>query len=169
MIKIMKNPEIIIKKIINQLYKEDDFLIRNNVCERSLMFRIALYLQKEFPEYFVDCELNKMGTKQNGKSCKIMQYNEGDEPKKVYIDIIIHRRKPDKDDSNYICIEIKRTKKGIEKDINRIKRMTKQDYAFEYQGNKYLFGYKYGFLLYLPKDLNKKSIRKFINGIEESL
>jgi hypothetical protein len=161
-----KTIENIICQCIEKLYKKDKYLFDCMVCERSLMFRLGHYLQlrNEFRNYFVDCEFNKKGSKENGSDFKVMKYDENGELKRIYVDIIIHTRKPEEDESNFICIEIKRTKKGITKDEKRLKIMTRQKSAFEHNGNTYIFGYKYGFLLYLPKIKEKMEIDTFVDG-----
>ena len=47
-----------IKNALLRFYKEDSYLIDNNVHERSLTFRCGMYLQNEFPNWKVDCEYN---------------------------------------------------------------------------------------------------------------
>jgi hypothetical protein len=44
---------------IISLLEEDHYLIQNNVSERAITHKLAEYLQKEFPEYKVDCEYNR--------------------------------------------------------------------------------------------------------------
>ena len=103
-----------IKNALLFFYKEDSYLIDNNVHERSLTFRCGIYLQNEFPNWKVDCEYNK--------NCQTFQYNKllsarcdkepkfnckecGDHRKcTVFPDIIIHQRGPDK---NLLVIEAK--------------------------------------------------------------
>jgi hypothetical protein len=48
-----------IKNALLLFYKEDSYLIDNNVHERSLTFRLGMYLQQEFSGWDVDCEYNK--------------------------------------------------------------------------------------------------------------
>jgi hypothetical protein len=103
-----------IKNALLRFYKEDSYLIDNNVHERSLTFRLGMYLQNEFPDYNVDCEYNK--------NCQTFQHNKllsarcDEEPKfnckecgdhrkcTVFPDIIIHQRGTDK---NLLVIEAK--------------------------------------------------------------
>ena len=103
-----------IKNTLLLFYKEDSYLIDNNVHERSLTFRLGMYLQNEFPNWKVDCEYNK--------NCQTFQYNKllsarcdkepkfnckecGDHRKcTVFPDIIIHQRGTDK---NLLVIEAK--------------------------------------------------------------
>jgi hypothetical protein len=46
---------------IEKLCQRDLILIQNDVNERSISHRLALYLQNEFPEWDVDCEYNPQG------------------------------------------------------------------------------------------------------------
>ena len=56
-----------VERALLLFYKEDSYLIENNVHERSLTFRLGMYLQNEFPDWKVDCEYNK--------NCQTFQYN----------------------------------------------------------------------------------------------
>ena len=44
---------------LNTFFKNDSYLVKNNLHEVSLSHRIALYLDETFPNYNVDCEWNK--------------------------------------------------------------------------------------------------------------
>lgn len=103
-----------IKNALLRFYKEDSYLIDNNVHERSLTFRLGMYLQNEFPDYNVDCEYNK--NYQTFQYNKLLSARCDKEPKfnckecgdhrkcTVFPDIIIHQRGTDK---NLLVIEAK--------------------------------------------------------------
>lgn len=155
-----------IKNSIKKLYGKDGDkdLFERKLCERCLMFRLAYYLQKKFPNYFVDCEFNKMLSK--NENTEKINFNKLDEKPvkidgksgKMYTDIIIHKRNCNKKD-NFVCIEIKRVKRSIENDKKRLKMMT---------NNKPLnyYAYDYGFFIYLPKDKCNSEINIFKDGEE---
>lgn len=48
------------------LQKNDSFLLENEVNERTIAHKFAEYLQKQFPDWNVDCEYNRMGDKSQG-------------------------------------------------------------------------------------------------------
>jgi hypothetical protein len=102
-----------IKNALLRFYKEDSYLIDNNVHERSLTFRLGMYLQNEFPDYNVDCEYNKVG---NGdpKRIDLLMKAQQDCPQDcnkcaankcvVFPDIIVHKRGREE---NILVIEAK--------------------------------------------------------------
>lgn len=162
--------EIVVFKVINdcveKLYAEkgDKYLFDCNVCERCLMFRLAYQLQLKFPNYFVDCEFNKMGFGGHKAELKVEPDSSGNKSKKMYADIIIHKRNSHLAD-NFICIEMKRKEKDFENDILRLKNMTNND-GFVIGNMNYVYNYNFGFYLYLPEDKSKCEIRIFKNGVE---
>ena len=144
-----------IQNALNTFYKNDSFLIENNLCEKCLVHRLAIYLENErFPGYFIDCEYNK--SLLNEKSVPKIASN----PNGNFIDIIITKR-----DDNYkhdlICFEIKRWNNyhGRKKDIENLEILTKGD----------RFGYGYGFYIVLGKAKEKTKIEVYRRGnkIEE--
>jgi len=158
---------IIKQKIINcvdKLYLEDKYLFDCEICERCLMFRLAYYLQIEFFDYFVDCEFNKMGFYGYKHANKVEPIRHGKGVKKMYADIIIHKRNSNIQD-NFICLEIKRTRKGLSNDLKRLKNMTRER-GFSYKYTNYIYAYNYGFLILLPKNKDKPEIKIFKNGEE---
>lgn len=44
---------------VKEVYRNDDYLIRCGLSERTLTVRLAMYLQQAFPDYDVDGEYNK--------------------------------------------------------------------------------------------------------------
>ena len=143
------NKNTIKDKIINcvdKLYSKDKYLFDCKVCERCLMFRLAYYLQVEFPKYFVDCEFNKMGFIGNKNQDKIEPNSLGDGLKRMFADIIIHKRNSNTED-NFICLEIKRTKKTKQQQVfDALTRIAKVQFPelIPILGSKEIFNYRNG-------------------------
>ena len=139
-----------IRNALNTFYKNDSFLLENNLCERCLVHRIAVYLENErFPGYFIDCEYNKSFFDKKSVP-KIASNLNGN-----YIDIIITKR-DDKRIHDLICFEIKRCDNYHKrnKDRENLEILTK--------GN--LFWYDYGFYIILGKSKEKTKIEVYIKG-----
>lgn len=153
-----------INSCVDKLYNKDKYLFDCKVCERCLMFRLAYYLQIKFSDYFVDCEFNKMGFYGYKHESKVEPTKQDSRLKKMYADIIIHKRNSNIQD-NFICLEIKRTKRGIDNDLKRLENMTREN-GFQYENTNYVYAYDFGFLIYLPKDRTKSEIKIFKNGEE---
>lgn len=156
-----------IQKCVQRLYKKDKYLFECGVCERSLMFRLAYYLQKEFTGYSVDCEFNKLGFNENMTGNKMMFDPATNELKRIYVDIIIHKRNSNLTD-NFICLELKRTRKDMESDTQRLKIMTSKN-GFTYEAKNYLFNYDFGFFILLPKNEQNAEIHVFQDGKVKSI
>lgn len=139
---------------VKKLLKDDKYLFDCKICERSLMMRLWYYLQNEFSNYFVDCEFNKMWNWDNMEQPKEMP-NEDWVMKKIYADIIIHKREPT--NGNLICIEIKRNSYS-KSDVHRLKKMTQQQ-GFAVEWTYYKFAYKYGFFVSFCDKLKKPKVK----------
>lgn len=158
-----------IKIVLDKLYSEEPSLFyRNNgraTCERSLVFRFALYLQEYFSEYFVDCDYNSsfwqyyngVNLLSGENSAKYIKNPDGSFTSR-FIDIIVHKRTASQS-NNFICLEIKKWNAGkTSKDINNLEVLT---------GNE--FNYKAGFHIVLGKTLEQTKIRIFQRGREIKL
>ena len=148
-----------IKECLEKLYQKDSILFeRNNgegLCERCIVFRFALYLQKKFPDYFVDCDFNSSsenGQPLNGKS---IPEPDGGTSTKRFVDIIVHKRMTETN-SDFICFEIKKwnsnNRQAAEKDKNNLKELTSK------------YGYRYGFYLIFGKTKQETQWGIFQNG-----
>ena len=120
--------EQLIKKSLDDLYRNDKYLIDHKVAERDITHKFAHYFENymqdtEIKSYNVDCEYNRngYGIKQvNGKS--------------VYPDFILHKRGSNED--NLLIIEFKTWwNPDNDADIDKIRWM---------MSPKLIFQYKYG-------------------------
>lgn len=146
--KIMNmDDEKIKEKVMNSirfLLKNDFHLLEIEANERSIAHKLAEYLQREFPDWHVDCEYNRYGK-------EIKKTNEGN----VLPDIIVHLRNTP---FNLLVIELKCSNKNYERDIKKLKNFTEQK-----EGK---FEYKLGlFLKILDKEI--KEMIWFKNGQQQ--
>lgn len=49
----------IIKEVLNELYKKDKILIKNETHKIAISHKIACYLNNKFENWDVDCEYNR--------------------------------------------------------------------------------------------------------------
>lgn len=108
-------------KACQKLLTRDSALLQKDVNERSISHRLALYLQKEFPKWDVDCEYNR----DEGVPKRIFQVGDNDiqgngEPfiqdtkaRTVFPDIIVHHRGKSGTPNNLLIIEIKKTTSNV--------------------------------------------------------
>lgn len=104
-----------IREALRQLQESEDFVLRNDVNERTITHRLALYLEPYFPEWSVDIEYNRVG---DAADPKRLDWNEiaydaspeelvrDTEARTVYPDVIIHERG---EPNNLLVIEVKKS------------------------------------------------------------
>jgi hypothetical protein len=92
-----------------EAFIKDEFdLLKVNANERSLTHRLAIHVEREFPDYHVDCEYNRQGQCPK-KLDEFRKTIDSDDTTgvTVYPDIIVHRRGTK---TNFIVIEAKTSK-----------------------------------------------------------
>lgn len=168
-----------IKIAIEMLRVNDNYLLKNDINERSITHKLSMYLDQTFGNmYDVDCEFNRDVNNITG-SKKIIYYereledgwnsfsqssmNEQDRVEKsVYPDIIIHKR--GKNVANLMAVEVKKSTSRVneEYDFLKLKCYTRLD---DYNS----LNYKYGvFIKFFTKQKNYKEpqIIYFEKGIK---
>lgn len=134
---------------LSELFKNDRILIKNNINERTISHRLAIYLQKEFQDYDVDCEYNRHCSEI--KTIEIPRDKDGNEiiiswddseQKTIFPDIIVHKRNNDM--NNLVVIEIKKSTNFVDKsyDENKLKSFTRNN----------SYNYKYGIFIFIDID-----------------
>ena len=100
-----------VENALAKFLKNESYLLKEDVNERSITHILAEYLKPEFPGYDIDCEYNKRTKDGNTIPKKLMERiettrSDDTDGKKVYPDIIIHKR-PDAE-HNLLVIEVKK-------------------------------------------------------------
>jgi len=116
------------------LYRHDCELLAVDANERSITHKLAEHLQREFPEWHVDCEYNRVGceTKRLRRRINIGTPKLDDlEAKTVFPDIIVHRRMTDE---NLLVMEVKKASgRDNTGDIEKLELFTNDPkYRYEY-------------------------------------
>lgn len=151
----------IVEKAIKVFNAKEKYLLENDLSERCVCSRFALYLQKIisriglYKEYIVDVEYNRGA---DGKDYAPKRLGHDSSP--ITVDIIVHKR-GHKDQvrkhgrreiigyCNLICIEMKkdgdvRGEESVESDRERLYTMTRMIRDI---GDGNIFGYSIGFLI----------------------
>jgi hypothetical protein len=111
---------------IDMLFARDAQLFDTEVSEWAIAHRIAVYLERYFEGWNVDCEYNRVGldgaTKHNAEG--------------VYKrpDIVVHHRGMTQKEHNLLVIEVKR--KNSDEDYDKLREFTSppcQNRKFQYQ------------------------------------
>lgn len=153
-----------VENAICKLFKRDRYLLQNNLNERTIAHKFAMYLQEEFIDYDVDCEYNKNVDEKNGakniyileeeldelrSSIKYVASKRHEETKKlkqefavisIYPDILVHKR--GNNERNLLIIEIKKSTNLTDREFD-FKKL--QCYTEKSEHNK--LHYKYGLFI----------------------
>ncbi|MFH6983596.1 hypothetical protein [Marinoscillum luteum] len=118
-----------------ELLARDEFLLINDLSERSISHKLAEYLQTQFPDYHVDCEYNGSAANDYEKKKINIVWEQLAEAgllhdremelegevliRSVFPDIIIHQR--GSHDENLCIIEIKKSSSAVDHKYDHIK------------------------------------------------
>lgn len=140
-----------VKIALGVLRKNDSFLLESDANERSIAHKLAEYLQKQFPDWHVDCEYNRKGL-ETKKLEGIKECEEGRRRNIVYPDIIVHERNTR---HNLLVIELKKKDQNYQCDLRKLELFT---------DTKDEFGYTLG--LFIRFDDSRIELKWFKNGKE---
>lgn len=115
---------------IEQLLKQDAYLLETDLAERTICGRLAMYLQQHFPDFDVDVEYNRNGDE--GKRLEgvkdyvrisreqgVLRAHEEEFGVSVSPDIIIHKRGAD--GPNLVVIEVKKEGNPVDGEYDDLK------------------------------------------------
>ncbi len=118
---------------LERLAREDGYLFENNLGERCIAARLAMYLQAEFPEHNVDAEYNRDGDipKHLGLNDDCANYRDENGQMLVVPDVIVHRRGVE--GPNILVLEVKKTSNPAPRDCDRARiRAFCRQYEYEF-------------------------------------
>ena len=123
--------ESCLNRAVERLESLDGYLLENRHHEQSISHRLAVYLEQEFPDWYVDCEYNRAGGGSDPKR--------GPDGQPNIPDIIVHQR--GQYGPNLLAIEIKPSSKPeSEQNTDRNKL------------RGYLSGHAYSYAVFLTYD-----------------
>jgi hypothetical protein len=160
---------VILKKFLKALtnfYLRDVKLVEYKVAERALTHKLAEHIQREFPEYDVDCEYNKVGEGDPKRLGRFMYETQGGRSNTchrdcdrcrrnkcvIFPDIIVHHRGKSE---NLLVVEAKTawSERSRKKDFKKLQGLVNSE---EYQ---YSLGISIVF--HNQIEMTKESIRLF--------
>jgi hypothetical protein len=98
-----------LNKAVQVLNEKDRYLLENDLSERCIASRLAMYLQPLFPDQVVDVEYNRAGDmpKRLNLPDECANFRDADGRSLVVPDIIVHTRGPN--GPNLLVLELKKT------------------------------------------------------------
>lgn len=112
---------------INELMRRDRYLLEVDANERSISHRFAIYLERHFPGYDVDCEYNRDGIDPKEVVWFDTQPTTEDaDAKTVFPDIIVHKR--GEQSRNLLVVEMKKVgnPQPRDRDLGKLRAYRKQ-------------------------------------------
>ncbi|MEO1855567.1 hypothetical protein [Chromohalobacter sp.] len=116
---------------LGTLLERDSYLLTASATERSLSFRLAMYLQQAFPDWDVDIEYNRWsGPCKRTRHMTTVSHTADTDARTAYPDIIIHHRGTHE---NLAAIEVQKSTNsfGKHQDIKKIQSY-KRDSGFHH-------------------------------------
>jgi hypothetical protein len=108
---------------LQEFYAQEAFLLDKDAGERALTHRLAVYLEKQYPGWQVDCDYNRLGERMLRLPHGTIVSTDDALGKSIFPDIVVHQRAvPD----NLLAVEVRKATnhQPIEHDQQKLKAMT---------------------------------------------
>jgi hypothetical protein len=90
---------------LGELYAREAYLFEKDLGERTLTHRLAVYLERQFPGWEVDCDYDRLGERTLRMPKGSIVSTDDHLGKSVYPDIVVHQRAvPD----NLLAVEVRK-------------------------------------------------------------
>ncbi len=118
---------------MRRVVDNDRHLLENDLSERCIAARLALYLQAEFPDHDVDVEYNRLGDAVKRlrlpDECVRRRNRDGDPP--AVPDVIVHKRGPA--GPNILVLELKKTSSPVSRQCDSVRiREFREQLGYEF-------------------------------------
>lgn len=117
--------QIRLVRALRTLLDQDDDILNIDINERTLTHRLAIYVEKEFPNWNVDCEYNRINDvpkKIPYEPCAHLHKKDispdETEARTVFPDIIVHKRITE---NNLLVIEVKKSSNALPDECDLLK------------------------------------------------
>jgi hypothetical protein len=141
-------------KAIEEFYAREGLLFDKDLGERALTHRMAVYLERQFDGWEVDCDYNRLGERLLKMPHGTIVSTDDELGKSIFPDIVVHRRTVPE---NLLAMEVRKASnhQPIEHDQHKLRGMTDP---------LLWFAYRVGVLLVLGKG-KVKSSDVFLGGV----
>lgn len=116
---LARPPGAAVAEALRTLLLRDAFLLEVDANERSIAYRLAMYLQMGLPDLHIDCEYNRDGVDPKKiQHLGLYPVDDDTEARTVFPDIIAHKRGTNE---NYLVIELKKSTNSANRAIDYAK------------------------------------------------
>jgi hypothetical protein len=122
---------------LTELYARETFLFENDLGERTLTHRLAVYVEKQFPGWDVDCDYDRLGERTLRLPHGTIVSTDDHLGKSIYPDIVVHQREIPR---NLLAIEVRKAgnHQPPEHDRHKLRALTDPHLWFAYAIGFYL-------------------------------
>jgi hypothetical protein len=121
-----------VARAVHDLYAREARLFEQDLGERALTHRFAVYLEHRFPDWSVDCDYNRLGDRRPLLPKASIVSTDDELGKSIFPDVVVHR--PGVPD-NLLAVEIRkqRNHQPLEHDRQKLRVLTDPHLWFAYQ------------------------------------
>ena len=122
---------------LREFYAHETFLFEKDLGERTLTHRLAVYLEKQFPGWQVDCDYSRLGERTLRLPHGTIVSTDDHLGKSIYPDIVVHQREIP---NNLLAVEVRKASnhQPPEHDQHKLRALTDPHLWFAYGIGVYL-------------------------------
>ena len=116
---------------LKELYAREAFLFEHDLGERALTHRLAVHIERQFPDFEVDCDFDRLGPRTLNLPLGSIVSTDDHLGKSVYPDVAVHQRAVP---NNLLAIEVRKAinHQPIEHDRQKLRALTDPHVWFAY-------------------------------------
>jgi len=116
---------------LKEFYAREAFLFEHDLGERTLTHRLAAHVERQFPDFDVDCDFDRLGPRTLNLPRGSIVSTDDHLGKSVYPDITVHQRAVP---NNLIAIEVRKAgnHQPVEHDRHKLRALTDPHIWFAY-------------------------------------
>jgi hypothetical protein len=116
---------------VKEFYAREAFLFEHDLGERALAHRLAVHVERQFPDFEADCDFDRLGPRTLNMPRGSIVSTDDHLGKSIYPDIVVHQRSVP---SNLIAIEVRKTSnhQPLEHDRQKLRALTDPHIWFAY-------------------------------------
>src|SRR6202012_3697637 len=116
---------------LKEFYAREAFLFEQDLGERALTHRLAVQLERQFPDFEVDCDFDRLGARTLNLPRGSIVSTDDHLGKSTYPDIVVHQRAIP---NNLLAIEVRKASnhQPVEHDRQKLRALTDPHFWFAY-------------------------------------
>jgi hypothetical protein len=114
-----------------EFYAREAFLFEHDLGERALTHRLAVHVERQFPDFEVDCDFDRLGPRTLNLPHGSIVSTDDHLGKSIYPDLVVHQRAVP---NNLFAIEVRKAvnHQAIEHDRHKLRALTDPHIWFAY-------------------------------------